>query len=258
MMSTQASRLTVSVVALIFLGLPMPSANAEDPCVNPLAKKACAVANDGAVRIGVSNRTPGRQGDSPTQGGRLAFTAEQMAVAFCADATANADAGGNTPQAVVEICRRCVGVGVASAPTREQVRRAFRELPLYRGQIRTDPGTLTLVNLETYVWCGDSAGRGCDVLGEGEQTVTLLGQPVRIRPRIVGYAWDFGDGQQSTGRRATHSYRHASTVTVTLTLTWTADYALAGGAFQPVDDTTTTTSPPRSLPVREAQAVIVR
>ena len=50
----------------------------------------------------------------------------------------------------------------------------------------------------------------------------------------------------------------ATTATVTLTLTWTADYALAGGAFQPVDDTTTTTSPPRALPVREAQAVLVR
>ena len=76
------------------------------------------------------------------------------------------------------------------------MRRAFRELPLYRGEIRTDPGTFTLVNLETYFWCGDSAGRGCDVLGEGERTVTLLGQPVRIRPRIVAYGWDFGDGSR--------------------------------------------------------------
>lgn len=117
---------------------------------------------------------------------------------------------------------------------------------------------MTLVNLETYFWCGDAAGRDCAALGQGERTVTLLGQPVRIRPRIVGYDWDFGDGEQAGGVRAAHTYRHATTATVTLTLTWTADYALAGGAFQPVDDTTTTTSPPRSLPVREAQAVLVR
>jgi hypothetical protein len=88
--------------------------------------------------------------------------------------------------------------------------------------------------------------------------VTLLGQPVRIRPRIVGYRWSFGDGQESAGQRAAHTYRHATTATVTLTLTWTADYALAGGTFQPVNDTTTTTSPPRALPVREAQAVLVK
>ena len=146
------------------------------------------------------------------------------------------------------------------APSPEQIRRAFKELPLYRGAIRTDPPTFTLVNLETYFWCGDAAGRGCDVIGEGERTITLLGQRVRIRPRIVDYAWDFGDGtgQRFSGGRAQHTYRHAETATVTLTLTWTADYALAGGAFQPIDDTTTTASPPRTLPVREAQAVLVR
>jgi hypothetical protein len=159
---------------------------------------------------------------------------------------------------VAALCRGFVGVPVA--PTAEQIRRAFRELPLYRGAIRTDPERFTLVNLATYFWCGDAAGRGCDLLGEGERTITLLGQQVRIRPRIVGYAWDFGDGtsQRIRGGRAQHTYRHAGTATITLTLTWTADYAVAGGAFQPIDDTTTTTSPPRTLPVREAQAVIVR
>ena len=137
--------------------------------------------------------------------------------------------------------------------------RAFRELPLYRGAIRTDPATFTLVNLETYFWCGDAAGRGCTDIGEGERTVTLLGQQVRIRPRIVDYAWDFGDGttQRITSGKAAHTYRHADPARITVTLTWTADYALAGAGFQPVGDTTTTTSPPRVLPVREAQAIIV-
>ena len=74
----------------------------------------------------------------------------------------------------------------------------------------------------------------------------------------MAYTWDFGDGSRPAGRRAPRTPTGTpSTVDVTLTLTWTADYALPGGAFQPVDDTTTTTSPPRDLPVREAQAVIV-
>ena len=68
-------------------------------------------------------------------------------------------------------------------PSREQVLRAFEELPLYKGAIRTDPGAFTLVNLETYFWCADETGRGCDLVGEGERTVTLLGQQVRIRPK---------------------------------------------------------------------------
>jgi hypothetical protein len=181
-----------------------------------------------------------------------------MGAAFCADAGADAAASRGTSPEVAALCRGFVAVGGSVAPTREDVRRAFQELPLYRGAIRTDPSAFTLVNLETYFWCGDSAGRGCDVVGEGERTVTLLGQQVRVRPRIIGYTWDFGDGAGQQGARATHTYRHAMTTTVALTLTWTADYALPGGAFQPIDDTTTTTSPPRILPVREAQAVIVR
>jgi len=182
-----------------------------------------------------------------------------MAAAFCAEATATSVAGPGWPQVIVELCG-FPGARVATAPTPDRIRRAFRELPLYRGEIRTDPETFTLVNLETYFFCGDATGRGCAAIGEGERTVTLLGQRVRIRPRIVGYAWGFGDGtgQDVTGERAAHTYRHALQATVTLTLTWTADYALGGGAFQPIGDTTTTTSPPRLLPVREAQAVIVR
>jgi hypothetical protein len=115
-----------------------------------------------------------------------------------------------------------------------------------------------LVNLETYFWCGDVA-RTCEAIGEGERTVTLLGQPVRIRPRILSYDWSFGDGDGAriTAGRAAHTYDRAGTVDVTVTLTWTADYAVGGGAFQPIGDTTTTTSPARAVPVRETEAVIV-
>jgi hypothetical protein len=148
-------------------------------------------------------------------------------------------------------------VGVPVAPGREDVLRAFKRLPLYKGAIRTSPRVFTLVNLETYFWCADTA-RDCAAIGEAERQVTLLGQPVRIRPKIVSYTWDFGDGTtQTTTGRADHTYLHSGTPTITVTLTWTADYALAGGGFQPLDDTTTTTSPPRVLPVREAQAVLV-
>ena len=68
----------------------------------------------------------------------------------------------------------------------------------------------------------------------------------------------FGDGTIiETADRAAHTYLHAGDRTVTLTLTWTADYAIGTGQLAPIDDTTTTTSAPRILPVREAQTVIV-
>ncbi|HEY6746697.1 MAG TPA: PKD domain-containing protein, partial [Mycobacteriales bacterium] len=180
----------------------------------------------------------------------------EMVAAFCADATANAAAAGGVSAEVGFLCHGFAALPVT--PSRQQVFTAFRELPLYRGVIQTDPRTATLVNLETYFWCGDGS-RTCDLIGERERTVTLLGQPVRIRPRILSYQWDFGDGstQEITTGRATHTYAHATTAHVTLTLTWTADYAVGAGAFQDIGDTTTTTSPARALPVREAESVII-
>jgi hypothetical protein len=99
------------------------------------------------------------------------------------------------------------------------------------------------------------------VLGEAEQTVTLLGQPVRVRPRIVSYAWSFGDGVKQSvaggGGRVGHAYRRPGTAAVRVTLTWTAEFAVAGQPFQPIAGTTTTTSPPLALPIRQARPVLV-
>lgn len=249
----------IAILIAVFLSALQGSVSAtDDPCQNPLAHKACASSGDGAIKVGVvrRERTSGNQPKAPGSG-RRAFNALEMGAAFCADAGADAAASGGASPEVAALCRGFAALAVA--PSRDQVLRAFRELPLYAGTIRTDPAAFTLVNLETFFWCGDTAGRNCAAIGQGERRVVLLGQPVRIRPRILSYSWDFGDGarQEVTDGRAAHTYRHAGPATVRLTLTWTADYALGGGAFQPIDDTTTTTSPPRVLPVREAQAVII-
>jgi hypothetical protein len=139
------------------------------------------------------------------------------------------------------------------------VLRAFRELPLYRGAIRTDPDGWTLVNLETYFWCADGAGESCAVLGEPERVVTLLGRQVRIRPHVTGYTWRFGDGTAQTvgPGRVVHVYSSGLIAVVTVTLTWSADYAVGRGTFQPIGGSTTTTSAPLVLPVREARPVLV-
>ena len=141
-------------------------------------------------------------------------------------------------------------------PGQAEVLGAFRELGLFRGVVRSDPGWGSFVRLETYFWCGD-ATRDCAAIGQGERTITLLGQAVRIRPRIVAYEWRFGDGGgvRTSAARVAHTYDRTGAMPVSVTLTWTADYAVGGGGFRPVDGTTTTTSPVRVLPVQEAQAV---
>ena len=42
---------------------------------------------------------------------------------------------------------------------------------------------------------------------------------------------------------------------VSVTLTWTADYAVGGGGFRAIGGTTTTSSPVRVLPVQETETV---
>lgn len=231
---------------------------AEPPNPSPIDEQTQGKVHSGSVRIDrektVRPRTA-RNDNGTTK--KVQPTAADMMTAFCDDRAADAAASGDATQTIVDLCHGFASIRV-TAPSREQVFSAFRELGLYRGVIQTDPRVATLVNLETYFWCGDG-GRTCELIGEGERTVTLLGQPVRIRPRILAYRWDFGDGagQEISAGKATHTYAHAMTAAVTLTLTWTADYAVGTGAFQDLGDTTTTTSPARALPVREAESVLI-
>jgi hypothetical protein len=225
-------------------------------CDNPLDAQHCEEINHGSVTVG-SEQEQG--GDEPTP--RRASPANSdpgvdALVASCLDARAEAVSRGvAVPPQIEALC------GGVPAITQDLVLRAFRELPLYRGAIATDPRAWTLVNLDTYLWCGDGNGRSCAVLGEGEQTVTLLGQQVRVRPRIMSYTWSFGDGGEQTvpggSGRVGHVYRRPGTAAVRVTLTWTAEFAVAGQPFQPIAGTTTTTSPPLALPVRQARPVLV-
>jgi hypothetical protein len=253
----------VSVLILLSYASTAQAAPKND-CDRAASEFDCYGVNNGSVSVSIGRSHPADPHmAAATRGDDAGQDAGPINIerAFCADATADvAAATGAAPEiealcgfAPLEAAPRVV------VPGREQVATAFRELGLYRGSVRTDPGIASLVNLETYFWCGDDRGRTCDAVGEGERTVTLLGQPVRIRPRILRYDWSFGDGagQRVAAGRAAHTYGRPGIMAVVVTLTWTADYAVGGGGFQPIGDTTTTTSPVRMLPVREAEAVVV-
>ena len=245
---------TLVPAALLFGPSSTPAPSPADPQVQGRVHYGSIDLKGRAIsRSNESSPSVGGYGDRS----KAPSEVEAMA-AFCRDLTANAAAAGSAPAPLVPLCGlAALPAGVPVAPSREQVLTAFKRLPLYRGAIQTSPPEFTLVNLDTYFWCADSA-RSCADIGEGQRQVTLLGQAVRVRPKILTYTWHFGDGSsQTTTGRATHTYRHSGIVTVTVTITWTADYALPGEDFQPLDDPPTTTSPSRQLPVQEAQAVIV-
>lgn len=250
---------TISGVVLVTL-IPHPvAADSGGSCSATGSIAGCLGDRNGTIDVGGEIHRRGRQGhDSrPDDAGATNLEAEAT-TAYCADAAANADAA-TTVGALAEIVPLCGFAprrGVVAPPSQDQVLAAFREVGLYRGAVRSDPERVSFVNLETYFWCGDGEAT-CAALGEGERTVTLLGQAVRIRPRIVGYEWRFGDrsSQRVTAGRVAHIYGRAGAMPVSVTLTWTADYAVGGGGFRAIGGTTTTSSPVRVLPVQETETV---
>lgn len=131
------------------------------------------------------------------------------------------------------------------------------------------PGGVTLVNIQTVLWVDTSTDRD---LG----TVTLLGQRVGLRVHVRSVAWRFGDGDQATsaapGRpydRADpcrqslcpsywgHVYRRTGAVTITAQVTWTGEFRVGAGPWQPIGGTVTGPPQSTSVTVREARGVLV-
>lgn len=133
------------------------------------------------------------------------------------------------------------------------VLRAFRRVSLPRLASIAQPRGKTLVNFETIF---HTEARSF------VRTVTLLGQRVRLEIRPSGYLWTWGDG--STARTTipgapypdkdvVHRYQHAHvTVQHHVTITWSAQYSVNGGALHPVPGTVTMTGPATALRIAEA------
>jgi hypothetical protein len=152
----------------------------------------------------------------------------------------------------------------AAAPgvTRALVQRAFRELHFAHPQVHVQPeGNVTLVNLPTYYevrW--PTAG-----FQPGEvATVRLLGRTVRGRPRAVSYTYRFGDGSRlgptsdaggpyPTGR-VRHTYERTGDLPVSIEATYTGDYQLGGGTWEPIDVRVPITGEAVTVEVRQARA----
>jgi hypothetical protein len=120
-----------------------------------------------------------------------------------------------------------------------------------------------LVNLDTYygvAWPVEGVAPG------QVATVTLLGHTVRIRPKVVEYEYDFGDGQRERtadpggpypGGNVRHLYQRVGPVMVGVAATYTADFSVDGGAFRGLDDTVRIAGPTRTLQVLQARAQLV-
>ena len=89
--------------------------------------------------------------------------------------------------------------------------------------------------------------------GTVTRTVDILGFPVTIRATPASYRWDTGDGTVIgpttnpgapwPGMTVTHTYTQPGNYAITLTTTYTAEYAVADLGFQPIAGTVDIASP---------------
>jgi hypothetical protein len=124
------------------------------------------------------------------------------------------------------------------------------------------PGGKTLVNFDT-IFSTKTA--------PFTRVVTLLGRRIELRIRPSSFTWRFGDDETLTTDHAgqayepglpmdsyiTHQYVDADvTVKPSVDTTYSAEFRVGGGAWQPVDGTVTIEGAAASLQIVEAKPVL--
>lgn len=142
--------------------------------------------------------------------------------------------------------------------TNAMVARAFKRIPLPASELIVQPpGGETLVNFATNFYTEAAPF---------ERSVTLVGQRVDLRIRPSGFAWSFGDGEERTTTRPgaaypaleiTHEYTRAGQVGPSVDTTYSAEFRVNGGAWEPVVGTVTMAGEPVALQVRTASPTLV-
>lgn len=135
---------------------------------------------------------------------------------------------------------------------------AFRRLPLPRAKALVQPTDRTLVNFDTIFYTRVQVG---------DIPLTLLGQPVVVRPKVESYVFRFGDGT-SFGPTAnaggpyprkdiTHAYARRGSVTASVVTTYSAQFSVSGGPWQPVPDTVAVEGPGTPVQVVAARSELI-
>ncbi|MGA8993294.1 MAG: hypothetical protein WB441_03195 [Nocardioidaceae bacterium] len=123
--------------------------------------------------------------------------------------------------------------------------------------VRTQPEDKTLVNFDTNFFTEPHTF---------EETVTLLGQAVRVQARPVAYLWHYGDGgtESTAGPGApyprllvTHRYLLAHrTVRPSVDVSYAARFTVGDGDWQDITGTVTIAGPGSDLRISEAAGVL--
>jgi hypothetical protein len=131
------------------------------------------------------------------------------------------------------------------------------------------PGGTTLVNIQTVLWVTTPPDQD---LG----AVTLLGQRVDLRVHVQSVAWSFGDGETTTSatpgrpydtaapchtalcpQYQGHLYRRTGHMTIGAQVSWSGEFRVGTGAWQPIAGTVTGPRQSTTITVREARGILV-
>jgi hypothetical protein len=162
-------------------------------------------------------------------------------------------------------CHSDIAPGARARLTMEQIRAAFMRTPWAEPRVRIQPeGEVTLVNLKTFFrvsWGGEG-------FEPGEVDVkTLLGVRVHLRPMLVGFTYEFGDGvglgpTVSAGGvwpegDVTHVYSRRGEFGARVVTTFGGEVSLDGREWFEIPQTVQVPGPVTRVTVREARAVLV-
>lgn len=165
-------------------------------------------------------------------------------------------------------CRGDLVPGSAAFPSIADIRQAFHNTPWAKATLGFQPeGYRTLVTLDSYFrieWA--SEGFGPDEI-DVVDPATMFGHRVEIRPKVDHYTYDFGDGTtqnstsaggthraQNAARSIVHAYADTGTYTARVTVHWTADYRINGGAWLDINDTVAVPQEPVTITVLRSRA----
>lgn len=172
----------------------------------------------------------------------------------------------DTPPAVVPAAvAAALGPGPAQPQlTLAMIQQAFAQVPVPSSQIVVQPPDgETLVNFPT-IYSTEAPSF--------VESLTLLGRQVDLQISPATYTWVHGDGSTQTtdwpgrawqrgvdmGEYLSHEYEHtARGLDLRVDVTWTADFRVDGGAWQPVNGTVVVTGPSEKLDVLEADPLLV-
>ena len=134
---------------------------------------------------------------------------------------------------------------------------ALRRVGLPALTTHVQPEDKTLVNFDTIFWTDPQPV---------SLQLTILRQGVEVEATPTSYRWVFGDGESVTtespgaaypSKEVVHRYQDAAvTVHPHVEVTYAARFRVGGGAWQPIDETVTTTGPDTDLRIVEGTPLL--